>query len=140
MWSVMGWWSGRAHRDGKLLEGSEQAVLQSQSRQGQGRQQGWPGPSVFWEAVMETFIRVEAVSECWTPYRLCPEGLDAEHEEKRAPHPKEFAQFVQRDGAGVLREALEFSLGHKSKTTTAYPSATDSGTMSKIGFREKFNV
>lgn len=30
----MGWWSGRAHRDGKLLEGSEQAVLQSQSRQG----------------------------------------------------------------------------------------------------------
>lgn len=34
MWSVMGWWSGRAHRDGKLLEGSEQAVLQSQSRRG----------------------------------------------------------------------------------------------------------
>lgn len=57
----------------------------SQSRQGQGRQQGWPGTSVSWEAVMETFIRVKAVSECWTPCKLCPEGLDAEREGKRAP-------------------------------------------------------
>lgn len=82
-----GWWSDGAHRDGKLLEGSEQAVLQSQSRQGQGRQQGWPGPSMSWEAVMETFIRVEVVSECWTPGRLCQEGLGAEHEKKRGLPP-----------------------------------------------------
>lgn len=54
--------------------------------------------------------------------------------EDTPPPRKESAQFVLRDGAGVLGEALELSLGRKSKMPTAYPSATGSGTMSEIGF------